>query len=169
MERLHQRFRYSWSHCWSVPSRSNWTKTDILSRMGYCGSFWVHYWRSKVCKHRPNKQTKNTDSKRYPLANVFPLFVVLFALFQSFLSVGPGDCNFLVSSESFPTPLRGHFLGFAAAVGKAGAAIGTTVLSNALQSYEDPKKGQQVLYIIGSCISLLGIGFVWFLIPNVSE
>src|SRR6478609_7783397 len=52
----------------------------------------------------------------------FPAFVTLYGLFQTFLSVGPGDCNFLVSSESFPTPLRGHFLGFAAAVGKAGAA-----------------------------------------------
>lgn len=28
---------------------------------------------------------------RYPLSNVFPLFVVLFGIFQSFLLVGPGD------------------------------------------------------------------------------
>lgn len=105
----------------------------------------------------------------FPLANVFPLFVALFALFQTFLSVGPGDCNFLVSSESFPTPLRGHFLGFAAAVGKAGAAVGTSALIPAFESFEDPLKGQQVVFLIGSAISVVGTLCVWFLIPNVSH
>lgn len=104
----------------------------------------------------------------FPLRSVFPLFVVLFALFQTFLSVGPGDCNFLVSSESFPTPLRGHFLGFAAAVGKAGAAVGTSSLISAFESFDDPIKGQQVVFLIGSAISVVGTLCVWFLIPNVS-
>jgi MFS family permease len=98
----------------------------------------------------------------------FPAFVTLYGLFQSFLSLGPGDCNFLVSSESFPTPLRGHFLGFAAAVGKAGAAVGTTALSKALVSFDGPLKGQQVVFLIGSGISVVGTLVVWFLIPNVS-
>jgi MFS family permease len=102
------------------------------------------------------------------LANVFPLFVALFGLFQSFLSVGPGDCNFLVSSESFPTPLRGHFLGFAAAVGKAGAAVGTSALIPVYESFEDHIKGQQAVFLIGSAISVVGTLCVWFLIPNVS-
>jgi MFS family permease len=101
------------------------------------------------------------------LQTVFPLFVTLYGLFQTFLSVGPGDCNFLVSSESFPTPLRGHFLGFAAAIGKVGAAIGTTALSQVLSSYEDPVKGQQVIFLIGSGVSVVGTLCVWFLIPNV--
>lgn len=102
------------------------------------------------------------------LQSVFPLFVVLYGLFQSFLSVGPGNCNFLVSSESFPTPLRGHFLGFAAAVGKAGAAIGTTVLSAALNQFGTVVKGQQAIFLIGSGISVVGTLCVWFLIPDVS-
>lgn len=102
------------------------------------------------------------------LQHVFPLFVVLYGLFQSFLSVGPGNCNFLVSSESFPTPLRGHFLGFAAAVGKAGAAIGTTVLSSVLNDFDSTVKGQQAIFLIGSGISVVGTLVVWFLIPNVS-
>lgn len=41
--------------------------------------------------------------------------------------------TFLCGAESFPTPLRGHFLGLAAAVGKAGAAIGTQVREILLQ------------------------------------
>ena len=86
----------------------------------------------------------------------FPAFVTLYGLFQSFLSLGPGDCNFLVSSDSFPTPLRGHFLGFAA-VGKDGAAIGTTALSAALASFDDHLKSQQVIFLIGSGISVIGI------------
>ncbi|KAH6671323.1 major facilitator superfamily domain-containing protein [Halenospora varia] len=104
-----------------------------------------------------------------PLQHIFPLFVVLYGLFQSFLSVGPGDCNFLVSSESFPTPLRGHFLGFAAAIGKAGAAIGTTVLSNVLNDFPTKTRGQQVIFLIGSGISVAGTLVVWFMIPNHNE
>lgn len=101
------------------------------------------------------------------LSTVFPLFVALYGLFQTFLSVGPGDCNFLVSSESFPTPLRGHFLGFAAAVGKVGAAVGTEALSKVLTSYTNRLEGQQALFLIGSGISVVGTICVWFLIPNV--
>jgi len=103
-----------------------------------------------------------------PLSKIFPLFITLFGLFQTFLSVGPGDCNFLVSSESFPTPLRGHFLGFAAAVGKAGAAVGTSALIPLVDKFDDPLKGQQALFLIGSGISVVGTLCVWFLIPNVS-
>lgn len=59
-----------------------------------------------------------------PIQSVFPLFIVLYGIFNSFGELGPGVSTFLCASESFPTPLRGHYLGFAAAVGKAGAAIG---------------------------------------------
>ncbi|KAK7470524.1 hypothetical protein VKT23_001949 [Stygiomarasmius scandens] len=101
-----------------------------------------------------------------PLRQNFPAFVVLFGLFQSFLSVGPGNCNFLVSSESFPTPVRGHFLGFAAAVGKAGAAIGTQVFPLIVDRYEDEVKGQQAIFLIGAAISVVGTLVVYFLIPD---
>lgn len=103
----------------------------------------------------------------FPLSNVFPLFIALFGLFQTFLSVGPGDCNFLVSSESFATPLRGHFLGLAAAIGKAGAAVGTSALIPIVDNYDHKLKGQQVLFLIGSAISVVGTLVVWFLIPRV--
>ncbi|WWC96374.1 hypothetical protein V866_003242 [Kwoniella sp. B9012] len=54
----------------------------------------------------------------------FAAFALLFGLFQTFLPVVPGTCNFSVSSGSFPKSIRGHALGFSAAVGKAGAAVG---------------------------------------------
>ena len=50
-----------------------------------------------------------------------------YGIFNAFGEMGPGVATFLCGAESFPTPLRGHFLGLAAAVGKAGAAIGTEV------------------------------------------
>ncbi|KAJ7126051.1 major facilitator superfamily domain-containing protein [Mycena epipterygia] len=101
-----------------------------------------------------------------PLRAHFGAFVVMYGLFQSFLSVGPGNCNFLVSSESFPTPIRGHFLGFAAGVGKAGAAIGTQVFPKILASYESTDEGQQAVFLIAASFAVLGAAFVWFLVPD---
>lgn len=60
-----------------------------------------------------------------PLQNVFPLFVVLYGLFNASGEMGPGVATFLCGTESFPTPLRGHFIGLAAAMGKVGAVTGT--------------------------------------------
>lgn len=60
-----------------------------------------------------------------PIQSVFPLFVVLYGIFNAFGEMGPGVATFLCGAESFPTPLRGHFLGLAAAFGKVGAAVGT--------------------------------------------
>ncbi|KAJ5128175.1 hypothetical protein N7448_008954 [Penicillium atrosanguineum] len=102
----------------------------------------------------------------FKLQHIFPLFVVLYGLMQTCLALGPGDCNFLVSSESFPTPLRGHFLGFAAAIGKVGAAVGTSALTPVVSSFETKMEGQRALFLIGSAISVLGTLVVWFLIPG---
>ncbi|EEB90177.1 hypothetical protein MPER_11653 [Moniliophthora perniciosa FA553] len=104
-----------------------------------------------------------------PLRKAFPAFVVLFGLFQSFLSVGPGNCNFLVSSESFPTPIRGHFLGFSAAVGKAGAAVGTQVFPIIMNKFPSTIKGQQAIFLVGSAICVVGAALVWFLVPDMDE
>ncbi|KAK8075967.1 glycerophosphoinositol permease 1 [Apiospora phragmitis] len=88
-----------------------------------------------------------------PLQHVFPLFVVLYALFQTFLSVGPGDCNFLVSSESFPRPCA--------------ATSSASPPREALASFDDQVRGQQVIFLIGSAISVVGTLCVWFLIPDL--
>ncbi|KAJ7096464.1 MFS Git1p-related glycerophosphoinositol permease [Mycena crocata] len=52
-------------------------------------------------------------------------FVVLYGLMNSFANAGPGDMLGLTSSESYATAVRGTCYGFSAAVGKAGAVIGT--------------------------------------------
>jgi MFS family permease len=82
--------------------------------------------------------------------------------------MGPGVATFLCGAESFPTPLRGHFLGFAAAVGKAGAAIGTEVftpIQNSIGGY-DAQKGVQGVFLVGSAFALVGGLVAWFLIPD---
>ena len=101
-----------------------------------------------------------------PIQSVFPLFVVLYGIFNSFGEMGPGVATFLCATESFPTPLRGHYIGFAAAVGKAGAAIGTQVFTPIQDSFSDTFKGQQAVFIIGAAFALTGGLISWFLIPD---
>lgn len=74
--------------------------------------------------------------------------------------------TFLCGAESFPTPVRGHFLGFAAAVGKAGAAIGTQVFTPIQESFGDPNKGVQGVFLIGAAFAVVGGLVSWFLIPD---
>jgi MFS family permease len=72
----------------------------------------------------------------------------------------------LTSAESFPTPLRGHFLGLAAAFGKAGAAISTQVFTPIQDSFSDSQKGIQGVFLIGAAFALTGGLVSWFLIPD---
>lgn len=52
-------------------------------------------------------------------------FAVLYGIFLSFGELGPGNCTGLLAAKSGPTAVRGQFYGFAAAVGKVGAFVGT--------------------------------------------
>lgn len=101
-----------------------------------------------------------------PIQTVFPLFVVMYGIFNALGEMGPGVATFLCAAESFPTPLRGHYLGFAAAVGKAGAAIGTQVFTPIQNSFSSTQKGQQGVFLIGSAFALVGGLISWFLIPD---
>ncbi|KAJ5462096.1 uncharacterized protein N7458_003648 [Penicillium daleae] len=83
--------------------------------------------------------------------------------------MGPGVATFLCAAESFPTPLRGHFLGFAAAVGKAGASIGTQVFTPIQNSFSSTEKGQQAVFLIGAAFTVVGGLIAWFLIPDMSR
>ncbi|KAJ5398318.1 hypothetical protein N7509_006431 [Penicillium cosmopolitanum] len=105
----------------------------------------------------------------HPIQSVFPLFVVMYGIFQALGEMGPGVATFLCGSESFPTPLRGHFLGFAAAVGKAGASIGTEVFTPIQHRFHTTQKGQQAVFLIGSAFCIVGALITWFLIPDMSR
>ncbi|KAK2616232.1 hypothetical protein QQS21_000867 [Conoideocrella luteorostrata] len=102
----------------------------------------------------------------HKILTVFPLFVVLYGTFNALGEMGPGVATFLCGAESFPTPVRGHFLGFAAAVGKAGAAIGTQVFIPIQNSFDDPNRGVQGVFLIGAAFAMTGALISWFLIPD---
>lgn len=74
--------------------------------------------------------------------------------------------TFLCGAESFPTPLRGHFLGLAAAVGKAGAAIGTQVFTPIQNSFSSTEKGTQGVFLIGAAFAAVGGIIAWTLVPD---
>ncbi|KAI8581687.1 hypothetical protein K450DRAFT_230727 [Umbelopsis ramanniana AG] len=107
------------------------------------------------------------------LIKVFPLFVIMYGIFLFFGEFGPGDCTILVASEIYPTAIRGQMMGLSAAIGKAGAAIGTQVFKPILAALKettgDSVKAQGYLFIIGSCIAILGGILTVWLVPEMSK
>ncbi|KAI0257608.1 MFS Git1p-like glycerophosphoinositol permease [Lactifluus subvellereus] len=86
------------------------------------------------------------------ITKIIPLFVVFYGLMQSSGNLGPGDMLGLVSAESYATPIRGTCYGLSAAVGKAGAAIGTQAFTP-IQN----KLGKKWTFIIAAICGVTGI------------
>jgi hypothetical protein len=105
-----------------------------------------------------------------PIHSIPALFIVMYGIFNALGEMGPGVSTFLCAAESFPTPLRCHFLGFAAAVGKAGASIGTEVFTPIQESFGgDVHRGQQAVFLIGSAFTVVGAVVAWWLIPDMER
>lgn len=60
-------------------------------------------------------------------------------------------------------------MGIAAAVGKAGAAIGTQVFTPIQDSLGSGQKGQQGLFLIGSAFAVVGGIITWVFIPDMER
>jgi hypothetical protein len=61
-------------------------------------------------------------------------------------------------------------MGLISAFSKAGAAIGTQVFTSVLNSYaDDPAKGNQVTFLIGSGLAALGSCLAFFLVPDANR
>ncbi|KAJ9222975.1 hypothetical protein DTO169C6_4648 [Paecilomyces variotii] len=105
-----------------------------------------------------------------PIETILPLFIVLYGIFLTLGEVGPGATIVVTTTESFPTALRGHGVGFAAAWSKAGAAIGTQVFKPILASWgDDSLRGTQAVFLIGSGFAVLGALIAWFVIPDLDN
>lgn len=105
-----------------------------------------------------------------PIQAKLPLFIVLYGVFLTLGEVGPGATIVLTASESFPTALRGHGVGMAAAWSKAGAAIGTQVFKPILASWgNDELHGTQAVFLIGSGFALLGACVSWFVLQDSNK
>jgi MFS family permease len=96
------------------------------------------------------------------ITKIVPLFVIFYGLMQSFGNLGPGDMLGLLSSESYATAVRGTCYGISAAVGKAGAVIGTeafTPIQNNL--------GKRWTFIVAAIVGVLGIVVTFFFVKDV--
>ncbi|KAF8167998.1 MFS Git1p-related glycerophosphoinositol permease [Crassisporium funariophilum] len=97
------------------------------------------------------------------ITRIIPLFVIFYGLMQSFGNMGPGDMLGLVSAESYPTPIRGTCYGISAAVGKAGAAIGTQAFTP-IQLH----LGKKWTFIIAAICGTTGIIVTYFFVPDMT-
>jgi MFS family permease len=74
---------------------------------------------------------------------------------------GPGNMEGTISAESYPTSIRGTCYGFSAAVGKAGAAIGTQVFTPIRDHL-----GPRYTFIIAACCGLAGVLLAFFCVED---
>lgn len=98
------------------------------------------------------------------IKEIIPLFVIFYGLMNSMGNFGPGNMMGLVSSESYATGVRGTAYGISAAVGKAGAAIGTQVFTPIQDNL-----GKKWTFIIAAIVGTLGILITFFFIPHLKE
>ncbi|KAJ0278274.1 hypothetical protein CBS470a_009849 [Colletotrichum nupharicola] len=96
------------------------------------------------------------------ITKILPLFVVFYGLMQSSGNMGPGDMLGLLSSESYATAVRGTCYGLSAAVGKAGAAIGTQAFTPIQASL-----GKRWTFIIAAICGVVGVLVTYFFVPNL--
>lgn len=90
-------------------------------------------------------------------------FVVLYGLLQAFGHMGPGATIGLISTESFPTAVRGMGYGIATAFGRTGAAVGTECFT----PLEDAAGINSTFYLAGG-VAIVGI-LVYCLLPESSK
>ena len=96
------------------------------------------------------------------IVKIIPLFIIFYGLMLSSGNLGPGDMLGLLSSESYATAVRGTCYGISAAVGKAGAAIGTEVFTPIQQHL-----GKRWTFIIAAIVGVLGVLVTWLLVPDI--
>ncbi|WVQ86047.1 hypothetical protein IAT38_008215 [Cryptococcus sp. DSM 104549] len=95
------------------------------------------------------------------ITKVIPAFIIMYALMQSSGTFGPGNMEGTISAESYPTSIRGTCYGFSAAVGKAGAAIGTQCFTP-IQS----NLGKKYTFIIAACCGAIGVLLAYFFVED---
>lgn len=119
--------------------------TGILGFMGYVVlGFIIGGTYSKLSKH-------------------IAAFVVLYGLLQAFGHMGPGATIGLISSECFPTAMRGMGYGIATAFGRTGAAVGTQCFT----PLEDAAGTNSTFYLAGA-VAVVGV-IVYCFLPESSK
>lgn len=98
------------------------------------------------------------------ITKVIPAFVVMYGLMQSLGHMGPGATLGLVSTESYPTAIRGVCYAISAAFGKAGAAVGTEAFTPISENL-----GQRWTFFFAAIIGAIGMLFYWYVSAVICE
>lgn len=98
------------------------------------------------------------------ITKIIPLFVVFYGLMSSCGNFGPGNMLGLLSSEAYATGVRGTCYGLSAAVGKAGAAVGTQAFQPIANNL-----GKRWTFIIAAICGIVGILVTYFFVPDLSS
>ena len=98
-------------------------------------------------------------------------FIVIFGVFLSLGEAGPGDNIGLVASKTSATAIRGQYYGFAAAMGKIGAFVGTYVfpILQAGAGGEDTVLGGQAPVFLSSGLCIVSGLLAVFLLPHIGQ
>ncbi|KAF8887078.1 major facilitator superfamily domain-containing protein [Infundibulicybe gibba] len=96
---------------------------------------------------------------------------VIYGVFLSFGDFGAGNCTFVLASKAFPTAVRGHFFGVAAAVGKVGAFAGTWAFPSVVQAFggSDTTRGNTGPFWVAGGVTMLAAIVAFFFIAPVSR
>ncbi|CDK24075.1 unnamed protein product [Kuraishia capsulata CBS 1993] len=98
------------------------------------------------------------------LSKIPSLFIIFYALMNLVIYAGPANLQSAVSSESFPTAVRGTLYGLSAAIGKAGAAIGTEVFTP-IQTHA----GKRYTFFLSGGVCFIGALAVWLWVPDTTD
>ncbi|KAJ5909228.1 hypothetical protein N7495_001910 [Penicillium taxi] len=90
-------------------------------------------------------------------------FVVVYGIWQACGHMGPGATIGLISTESFPTAMRGMGYAVATAFGRTGAAVGTECFSPL-----ENAAGKASTFYLAAGVAALGI-CVYFLLPESGD
>ena len=90
------------------------------------------------------------------IPNNLPQLVFLYGNFQALGQTGPPSAALRYDSESISKQLNRHLLGFAAIVGMSGVVVGSQASISIQVSYSDPLQGQQLVYLVGAIVALVG-------------
>lgn len=98
------------------------------------------------------------------LSKIPGLFITFYALMNVVIYMGPANIQSIIATVPFATPARGTLYGLAAAIGKAGAAVGTEVFTP-IQT----QLGSRYTFFVSGGICFLGIIVCHFLVPAVED
>jgi MFS family permease len=106
-----------------------------------------------------------------PLSKHIAAFAVVYGIFLSFGELGPGNCLGLLAGKSGPTAVRGQYYGFAAAVGKIGAFVGTWAFPPMIDAFggDASVKGNTGPFWVGSGLAILSALTTFFFIKPLTH